>query len=46
MGFKEIILGFVILFMLGLIILSAVKIHIFFRSFLFLSKKKNYDKAN
>lgn len=43
---KEIILGFVILFMLGLIILSAVKIHIFFRSFLFLSKKKNYDKAN
>lgn len=46
MEFKEIILGFVILFMLGLIILSAVKIHIFFRSFLFLSKKKNYDKAN
>ena len=36
----------VILFMLGLIVLSAVKIHIFFRSFLFLSKKKNYDKAN
>jgi transcriptional regulator with XRE-family HTH domain len=46
MGFKEIILGFVIIFMLGLIVLSAVKIHIFFRSFLFLSKKKNYDKAN
>jgi hypothetical protein len=36
----------VTLLLLALIILSAIKIHIFFRSFLFLSKKKNYDKAN
>ena len=36
----------VILFMFGLIVLSAMKIHIFFISFLFLYKNKNYDKAN
>jgi hypothetical protein len=36
----------VVMLLLALIIFSALKIHIFFRSFLFLSKKKNYDKAN
>jgi hypothetical protein len=50
MGFKEFKEGFfivsVVMLLLALIFLSAVKISIFFSSFLFLSKKKNYDKAN
>jgi hypothetical protein len=50
MEFKEFKEGFfivsVVMLLLALIFLSALKIHIFFRSFLFLSKKKNYDKAN
>jgi hypothetical protein len=39
-------IAIVVMLLLALIFLSALKIHIFFRSFLFLSKKKNYDKAN
>jgi hypothetical protein len=50
MGIKEFKEGFfivsVVMLLLALIFLSALKISIFFRSFLFLSKKKNYDKAN
>ena len=47
MEYKErAFIAVVILLLLALIVLSAVKISIFFRSFLFLSKKKNYDKAN
>ena len=47
MTFKEVaFIAVVILLLLALMVLSAMKIHIFFRSFLFLSKKKNYDKAN
>jgi hypothetical protein len=50
MGSKEFKEGFfivsVVMLLLALIFLSALKISIFFRSFLFLSKKKNYDKAN
>ena len=41
-----IFVGIVILWLFALIALSAIKIHIYFSSFLFLSKKKNYDKAN
>jgi len=39
-------IAIVVMLLLALIFLSALKISIFFRSFLFLSKKKNYDKAN
>jgi hypothetical protein len=39
-------IGFVVILLLALIVLSAIKISIFFSSFLFLLKKKNYDKAN
>lgn len=47
MGFKNyIFVGIVILSLFALIALSAIKIHIYFSSFLFLSKKINYDKAN
>jgi hypothetical protein len=50
MGSNEIkewvFIAIVVMLLLALIFLSALKISIFFRSFLFLSKKKNYDKAN
>jgi hypothetical protein len=39
-------IAIVVMLLLALIFLSALKISIFFSSFLFLSKKKNYDKAN
>jgi hypothetical protein len=43
---EGVFIGFVVILLLALIVLSAIKISIFFSSFLFLLKKKNYDKAN
>lgn len=43
---REIIFGFAILLLFVLIILSFMKLWIFFETFMFLQKKQNFDKAN